>query len=330
MALRAMLYTASGKDREVDLRDGMRDTLEKDQLLWVDLDAPDDDALARVGKALALPERAIASISAGGSRAELERFPELIRLRVAAAQPIDDGDGATGGDERDVPLETAVIDVMAAPNTVVTVHDGSIAAFDGFVKSIHGDTRLGALDAAGFMTALIDSVLGVYLSVVEGVERRIDKLDELAVRSNDAERFLAEIIALRRRVAALRRALAPLRVALAPLARPDLEIPGLGETWPGLMDRVERTIDAVANMRELLIGSFDLFMATNADRTNDIMKTLTILNAVLLPAAVVAGVMGMNFALGFFDQAANFWLVIGAMLLLATGILGFSRWRGWI
>ena len=40
------------------------------------------------------------------------------------------------------------------------------------------------------------------------------------------------------------------------------------------------------------------------------MKALTILSAVLLPAVVVAGVMGMNFKLGFFDNADNFWLVI--------------------
>jgi Mg2+ and Co2+ transporter CorA len=60
------------------------------------------------------------------------------------------------------------------------------------------------------------------------------------------------------------------------------------------------------------------------------MKTLTILNAVLLPAVVVAGVMGMNFGLGFFKNENNFWFVIGAMVTLATLILGFSRWRRWI
>jgi Mg2+ and Co2+ transporter CorA len=60
------------------------------------------------------------------------------------------------------------------------------------------------------------------------------------------------------------------------------------------------------------------------------MKALTILNAILLPAVVVAGVMGMNFKLGFFDQDTNFWVVLAAMLALATAIIGFSRWRGWI
>jgi Mg2+ and Co2+ transporter CorA len=60
------------------------------------------------------------------------------------------------------------------------------------------------------------------------------------------------------------------------------------------------------------------------------MKTLTILNAILLPAVVVAGVMGMNFRVAFFDDPVNFWFVIAAMVMLATGILAFSRWRRWI
>ena len=50
----------------------------------------------------------------------------------------------------------------------------------------------------------------------------------------------------------------------------------------------------------------------------------------LLPAVVLAGVMGMNFKLGFFDNPENFWLVVVAMLGLAVGILGFARFRRWI
>jgi len=60
------------------------------------------------------------------------------------------------------------------------------------------------------------------------------------------------------------------------------------------------------------------------------MKALTILSAVLLPAVVLAGVMGMNFKLGFFDNPENFWLVAAAMLGLAVLILGVARIRHWI
>jgi Mg2+ and Co2+ transporter CorA len=71
-------------------------------------------------------------------------------------------------------------------------------------------------------------------------------------------------------------------------------------------------------------------MASSAQRANEVMKALTILSAILLPAVVLAGVMGMNFKIAFFEDPGNFWLAVGAMLALAATVLGVSRWRGWI
>ena len=60
------------------------------------------------------------------------------------------------------------------------------------------------------------------------------------------------------------------------------------------------------------------------------MKVLTLLSAVLLPGVVLAGVMGMNFQMPFFDVAENFWIVIGAMVAFGVAILGVARWRRWL
>jgi Mg2+ and Co2+ transporter CorA len=40
--------------------------------------------------------------------------------------------------------------------------------------------------------------------------------------------------------------------------------------------------------------------------------------------------MGMNFAMPFFEDTRNFWLVLGSMIALAVGILAVARWRDWI
>jgi Mg2+ and Co2+ transporter CorA len=51
---------------------------------------------------------------------------------------------------------------------------------------------------------------------------------------------------------------------------------------------------------------------------------------VLLPSVVLAGAMGMNFRLGFFENSSNFWLVVAAMAILAVGTLVLARLRGWL
>jgi magnesium transporter len=325
-SLRATLYDASGHDRQVDLRPGILDDLNEHRLLWVDLDGRGEAEIEELATAMGLPAETAELLSSDRATPRLLRYPERIHLRLVAMQPADDDTRPNGAA---VPA-SAPIDIIVARNAVITVHHGSIQAFDQFLTNLRGDTELGALQAADFLTVLVDSVLAVYLELVEGIERRIDALDEVALRASQAGTFLEEMVRLRRRVATLRRTLAPHRWAFAPLARPDFELEGLGQPWPGILDRLERTLEAVENARELLIGTFDVYMATTAQHSNDVMKTLTILSAILLPAVVLAGVMGMNFKIAFFGEPANFWLAIGAMLALALVVLGTSRWRGWI
>jgi Mg2+ and Co2+ transporter CorA len=252
------------------------------------------------------------------SEAKLQRFDHYIHLTI---QAVEEEDGET---------EQHEIDLVVGRNWVITVHDRDVAAFDAFLDEIRGDTRIGALDAAAFMAGLVDSQLSSYFRVVEAIEREIDRLDERALRASDND-LLGDFVRIRRRIAALRRTLAPHREAFAPLARPDFALhEELGSIWPGLVDRLERTLDAVENVRDLLVGSFDIHMGRLAQRTNDVMKALTVLSAVLLPSVVLAGIMGMNFKLTFFDDPTNFWFVIGTMVVMAVVILGVARWRRWI
>ena len=223
------------------------------------------------------------------------------------------------------------IDVVGGKNWVLTVHDGTMSALERFEAGTEGETHLGALDAAGFVAAIADEVLTDYLEIVEATERAIDKLDERALRERRGDEVLEEIVRIRRRISGIRRALAPQRAVFAALTRPEMALDSeFGAPWPGLTDRLDRTIDAVENLRTLLLGTFDLHMARAAKDANDVMKVLTLVSAVFLPSVVLAGVMGMNFKLAFFDTPENFFIVIAAMIGLALALIALAVKRGWV
>ena len=136
------------------------------------------------------------------------------------------------------------------------------------------------------------------------------------------------MVDLRRRIALLRRALAPQRAIFAALSTLVEDDPSpLGMPHPSLLAHLERTIDAVERLREQLIGSFDILMTRTGQRTNDIVRILTVVSAVLLPAVVIAGVMGMNFQPAFFDEPALFFVVVALMIVLAVATLVLARRR---
>jgi Mg2+ and Co2+ transporter CorA len=71
-------------------------------------------------------------------------------------------------------------------------------------------------------------------------------------------------------------------------------------------------------------------MTRTGQRTNDVMRVLTIISVILLPASVLAGVMGMNFRLDLFDDNRIFWMVIATMVAVAVLVLFVARSRRWI
>ena len=83
-------------------------------------------------------------------------------------------------------------------------------------------------------------------------------------------------------------------------------------------------------MKESTFGSFDLLVARIGQRTNDVMKVLTLVTVILLPSTVLAGIMGMNFKVGLFDLEWMFWTVLAAMLGIAVLVLSVARSRSWI
>ncbi len=292
-------------------------------MLWLDIDRrDDDDGLAAVAERLDLPGVVLERLSKEIDRANLARTQERLHLTLQALEA-DDKDPSH--------LTRREIDFVATRNVVLTVHVGPVAALQRFTETLEGETRLGALDAADLLSSLVDEVIIGYYMLAETFEREIDELDQSALHDRRSDDVLGEIVSVRRRIGLVRRTLTPHRDALASLARPEMRVEEtVGQPWPGLVDRLEGAIAAIDGVRDSLLGTYDIHIGRVSQRANQVMKTLTLLSAVLLPAVVLAGIMGMNFAMPFFEDTGNFAVVLGSMVALAVGILAVARWRDWI
>jgi magnesium transporter len=322
LTITARLYDARGDDRDIDIADLNADKVDDSKLVWIDVDERSSEALDEVAKALDLETPILRQLQPDRRHPRIVRQPDRIAVTLVAVQRAD----------RDSAVERKELDLVVGRNLVVTVHDGSLAAIAEFEEQLRDERDLGQLDAGAFMTALIDAVIGGYRTELDAIEHEIDTLDQAAMKAlDDHDTFLAAVVALRSRIAVLRRHLTPNRDAIAPLVRPDFEVHGdIVKPWPGIEDRLERTITAVENARDLLVGSFDIYLGRSAQRSNDVMKVLTLVSAIALPAIVLAGVMGMNFNVAFFENPSNFFIVAGSMIVFGLAIVGIAHWRGWI
>ncbi len=96
-----------------------------------------------------------------------------------------------------------------------------------------------------------------------------------------------------------------------------------------VLEHIERVVHHVRRLEQSAETAVQMHFNAQSHRTNEIMRTLTVLTAIFLPLNLIAGIFGMNFEfIPFLHQSNGFWFAMGAMLLIAvTLVLIFSRKR---
>lgn len=319
----ALLFDADGSDREVALDDIELGSLSERQLLWIDMQHRDDAEKSGCLRALGLHEAAgvlVEREAQAGPR--LQNFGDWFLVQALAA--------ANGGS---LQFAGQPLTLVIGRNFVVTLHDEPLPFLEQLSERERGDTQLGVLSAESFTVSLLDWQLSTYFDAVANLEAEIDRLEVQMLMRRMRGEHLPELARLRRGASRLRQMLAPHRAVFGAMARPDFRPDPEGHNdkqFRALNERFERSLDAVENARELIIGSFELFATRTAQGTNDTMRVLTFVTVLLGSLSVLAGVLGMNFEVPFFRSGQKgFVATIVAMLLLAGAAVGVARWRRW-
>ena len=291
------------------------------KLLWVDVSERTEDCADRVATAFALERPTRDRLASSEGKAVFNDFGRYIH--VTTYSPCEE-------DEED---ELIAVECVVGENWVITAHDRPIPVLEAFSERVSGSGDTGALDGPAFLATLLEWVLGAYSGAFERIEQRLEEFDVHAMRGDGTDEDIEQLVTMRRQVGVLRRALAAHRSALVALTHPELEALGnnaSGERFQSLLQRFESTVQEARDAREATVGSFDVLIARTGHRTNHVMKVLTLTSVILLPGALLAGVMGMNFRVGLFDATWMFYVVVALILAVAPLTLFLAKRRSWI
>ena len=318
MSVAAIHSRPGGRDETVDIGTWARRQLRDDELLWIDVTDPSPDEISTILEAIGLDPGT-------GKLLDDETTIPRASIRAGAVEVVVRAPGERLDDD------PRSLRILVGDEWVITAHRERLRFLDERRDQIQDDRDVGRLSPVQFLVAILNWQVDAYLHAAEDLEREVDALDDAALRTE--RDLVSRMVEMRRRIARVRRMLAPHREVFAELARPeflpDLE-PADREAIEAMVGRLERAADAIGNAREMLIGTFDIHMTRMAQRTNDIVRVLTWASVVLLPASVIAGVMGMNFQVGFFDNPTMFWVVVAGMLTIGIGTLVVARMRHWL
>jgi magnesium transporter len=213
---------------------------------------------------------------------------------------------------------------------LITVQEGTCPPITDTLNRAHGAEE--RLPPDQLFYRIMDQLIDSYYPLLDRISDHVDDLEDKVVTAPD-HTFLEQIFDLKRSLIEMRRILANTRDLLGHLTRTDYDLIQK-ETMPfirDVYDHVIRNLDTVEIHRDLLTSTTELYLSSVANRTNQVVKALTIFGAVATPALVITGVYGMNLKHLPFAEHPHSWGIVMTIIGLLSGgvLLILYRLRWW-
>ena len=226
-------------------------------------------------------------------------------------------------------LQVGDLDIFLGRDFLITVEEALCPPVRKMLEQVRGAAAGQRADQLFYR--ITDGVVDSYLPVLDHFSEVIDGLED-QVLDRPVPDTLARIFETKRSLIELRRVLVNTRDVAGHMQRSESDLIHR-EMWPFLRDvydHVSRNLDLVEMQRDLLTGSLDIYLSSVANRTNQVMKVLTVLGTIALPALVISGIYGMNLkGLPWADSAYGTAIVSGMMLATTVVLLGILRLMRW-
>lgn len=214
------------------------------------------------------------------------------------------------------------IDIFAGKDFLITIAD---PACPSTREALERARRDGDDEHPGKLLYLIlDTIVDLYFPAIDHFDDRIDDLED-TVLANPSPEILQRVFGLKRELIDLRRVLVNTRDASLHLQRdPESIIDTEHQPYVrDIYDHISRLLDSVETQRDLLNNTLDIYLSSVANRTNEVMKVLTVLGTIALPAIAISGIYGMNLKGLPFEGSAHGAAYVAVLTIACTALLLF-------
>ena len=186
---------------------------------------------------------------------------------------------------------------------------------------------------SGFLLyRIIDRLVDYCLPSLNKIGDNIERTEDNIFSATGMPKAIEDISMLRRDIISFRRIIWPMRAVIGSLepkirrfTKMDLAV-YFGDT----VDHVDKIWDALDEYKEIIEGLNDTHDSLAANRTNNIVRMLTIVATILLPITVVSSIFGMNIPLPFQNSSHSLLYVFLIIIAIIASMLYFFRRQRWI
>lgn len=293
-------------------------------VVWVDVEGVHNTDLIRIlGEKHSFHPLVLEDIVNTVQRPKIEDYGDYLFIVLKMLRPADDGG-----------FSSEQVSIILGPDYLFTFQEGlagdSFESVRSRIQSGKGKIRKMGADYLAY--ALIDAIVDGYFTVIEAFGERIVDVEEELTHTPD-QRSLHRINVIKKEIIYLRKTVWPLREAISFLERGDSHLLNDGTRlyFRDVYDHTVQVIDTVETYRDLLSGMLDLYLSSISNRTNEVMKFLTVIGTIFMPLTFLVGVYGMNFKhFPELEWKNGYFVLWGVMITLSLLMVAYFKKKRWL
>ncbi len=279
--------------------------------IWIDIKNPDKKDLGYLKKKFKFHPITMDELLTPTIRPRVEHYDHYLYMVIHF--PLYDVKRKTN--------RSVEIDFLITPNALITVHYEDFLPLRQLlarcqIDKLSRERNLGE-NPALLLYCILEKLYNFSLRQLDHISKKVNQIEEKTFKEGGSEEVVKIISWVRRDILDFRKTIKPQKTVLDSLKIRGIKFFGK-DMRPYFMDIIGDYM-RVWNMLENLKETIEALRETNdslvSNRTNRIIRILTIFSVIVFPLTLLASMFGMNTQyLPFVGHKYDFWMIFGIML----------------
>src|SRR3954462_11297041 len=304
------------------------ETITAEGLRWVNIERPSPLECAWLEEHFNFHALDLEDVLSRNQRPKIDEYPDY--LFIVLHFPVFDRSVGR--------LNAGELDIFAGRDFLVTLPNQALQPVNYLFERCRakGELReqLFSRGSGYLLYRIVDDSFDYCFPMLRKIGNKLDALEDEIFEGRGAD-VVRDLSNVKQEIINFRKVIRPQRTVLRDLekAKQSFLAPAGGELeiyFDDIADSHERIWDMLENYKEVVEGLEDSNESVISHRLNDVLRVLTVISVVFLPLTLIASIFGMNVHVPGQGSVAAFWIVLGVMLGVLGGMLGYFRRRGWL
>ena len=299
---------------------------EKEGLLWVDMEAPTDFESEALVEIFNFHPLAVEDCLSDRSEPKVDDYGEYLFIVMHALTMRED----EGGTKE---LGTIELNIFFSENYIVTFHKEPVASIAQVRALVQKNPLLLMAQGSDLLAhSLLDHLVDSYSPVLHQYDEIIDDLEKELFK-NPSSDYLSTLLQVKQDIFTLRRIVGPQRDTVSLLTRKHTIFIDHKHLiyFRDIYDHLFRMYKMAEGFHENLTSILQVYFSYSSNKLNEVMKRLTVLASLTMPAVIIASIYGMNFNhMPELVWKHGYLFSIGLMAIVSISMLIWMKIKKWI